>query len=204
MKPDQMPSFIKALQIGTENATFVEIGTWTGDFAEELLKYTKCKKLYCVDPYRHFENDEYPDSMNTLTQGDFDNVFENTKSRLSKYGDRVEFIRDLSVDAAQKFADETVDFAYIDGNHDFAYVDADIKAWFPKIRKGGYLCGDDVYSHTLDNHDSDGNLLKVWCYNNDGSPSSWGKYGTYPACVKNETDLGAKFEFEETQFSCLK
>lgn len=204
MKPDQIPSLLKALQMSSENAVFVEIGTWEGGFADELLKYTKCKKLYCVDPYRHFDNDEYPDSMNTLTQASFDAVFANTKSLLSKYGDRVEFIRDLSTDAAQKFADESVDFAYIDGNHDFAYVDADIKAWFPKIRKGGYLCGDDVYSHKMSDHDSDGNLIKVWGRNRDGSPSSWGKYGTYPACIKNETDLGIKFEFEETQFSCLK
>ena len=141
MKPDQMPALIKALSVGAENATFVEIGTWTGDFSEALLKYTKCKKLYCVDPYRHFENDEYPDSMNTLTQASFDMVFANTKLRLSKCEDRAEFICELSTDAAQKIADESVDFAYIDGNHDFAYVDADIKAWFPKIRKGGYLCG---------------------------------------------------------------
>ena len=89
MKTDQIPSLLKALQMSSENAVFVEIGTWTGDFAEELLKYTKCKKLYCVDPYRHFENDEYPDSMNTLSQTDFDNVFANTKNRLSKYGDRI-------------------------------------------------------------------------------------------------------------------
>ena len=128
MKPDQMPALIKALSVGAENATFVEIGTWTEDFSETLLKYTKCKKLYCVDPYRHFENNEYPDSMNTLTQASFDMVFANTKLRLSKYGYRVEFICELSTDAAQKIADESVDFAYIDGNHDFAYVDADIKA----------------------------------------------------------------------------
>ena len=204
LKQDQIPSLIKALQICTENSIFVEIGTWQGGFAEALLKHTKCKKLYCIDPYRHFENNEYPDSMNNLTQANFDVIFANTQARLSKYGNRVEFIRELSVDAAQKFSDETFDFIYIDGNHDFAYVDADIKAWFPKLKKGGYLCGDDVYSHTLDNHDSNGNLLKVWSYNHDGLPLSWGKYGTYTACIKNETELGIKFEFEETQFSCLK
>jgi len=204
MKPDQMPSLLKAIKMNSENSVFVEIGTWEGGFAEDLLIYTNCKKLYCVDPYRHFDNDEYPDSMNNLTQNDFDNVFEKTKNRLSKYGDRVEFIRELSVDAAKKFADESIDFAYIDGNHDFLYVDADIKAWFPKIKKGGYLCGDDVYSHRLDDHDSEGNLIKVWSRNYNGLPTSWGKYGTYPACIKNENDFGVKFEFEETQFSCLK
>lgn len=204
MKQDQMPSLTKAMTICTENSIFVEIGTWKGDFAEALLKYTRCKKLYCVDPYRHFTNDEYPDAMNDLSQQDFDTVYENVKTRLSKYGDRVEFIRRPSTDAAQLIADNTVDFAYIDGNHDYAYVDADIKAWYPKIKTGGYLCGDDVYSHNLEEHDSENNIVKIWSYNSNGTPSCWGKYGTYPACIKNESDFGVKFEFEETQFSCLK
>lgn len=204
MKQDQMPSLMKALSICTENSVFVEIGTWEGGFAEELLRYTKCKKLYCVDPYRHFDNNEYPDSMNSLAQNQFDAVFANTKNRLSKYGDRVEFIRDLSVDASHKFADNSVDFVYIDGNHEFAYVDADIKTWFPKVKTGGYLCGDDVVSYDMNEHDADGNCTKVWNRNPDGTPKGWGKYGTYPACLKNETDLGIKFTFEGTQFSYLK
>ena len=204
MKPDQMPSLMKAMQICNSESIFIEIGTWEGVFSDTLLKSTNCKKLYCVDPYKHFANNEYPDAINDLTQEQYDNVFLNTNKNLStKYGERVEFIRLESVNASKMFENNSVDFVYIDGNHDYKYVDADIKAWYPKIKSGGYLCGDDIYSQNMQEHDSENNILKVWSKNVNGLPISWGKYGTYPACIHNETVFNTKFLFEETQFSCF-
>jgi len=47
----------------------------------------------------------------------------------------------------------------------------DLKSWFPKVKTGGYLCGDDIGTTNLDEHDEDGNVLRIW-----------GKYGTFKAC----------------------
>ena len=49
--------------------------------------------------------------------------------------------------------------------------------WWPKVRVGGWLTGDDVYSTDLAEHDADGNITKHW------GPNCWGKYGTYKAIV---------------------
>jgi hypothetical protein len=189
MKNDQISSYNIA------NGICVEVGTWQGGFAESLLEKSNVKKLFCVDPYRHFTNNEYPDGMNDLTQQQFDNLFNQVKNKLSsKFENKVEFIREVSVEASKKFEDNSLDFVYIDGNHDYKYVLEDLEVWYPKVKIGGFLCGDDVYSRNLSEHDLDGNVKITW------SPGCWGKYGTYKALV----DFGKPFELNETQFSILK
>jgi hypothetical protein len=41
------------------------------------------------------------------------------------------------------FADNSLDAAYIDGEHTYDAVFNDIRAWLPKVKPGGVLCGDD-------------------------------------------------------------
>jgi predicted O-methyltransferase YrrM len=41
------------------------------------------------------------------------------------------------------FADESIDFVYIDASHEYDDLVADIKAWLPKLNKGGIMAGDD-------------------------------------------------------------
>jgi hypothetical protein len=48
-----------------------------------------------------------------------------------------------SVLAARRFADNSLDFVFLDANHSFTGVSADIVAWWPKIKPGGWLCGHD-------------------------------------------------------------
>lgn len=173
----------------------VEIGTWHGGFSEELLKQPDVTKVYCVDPYKHFENNEYPDGMNDLNQGQFDELYRSVSSRFrSMFGSRVEFIRKISVDAVSQFADESLDFVYIDGNHDYKYVLEDLKVWYPKVKQGGFLCGDDVYSRDLSEHDENGNVKRIW------GATCWGQYGTYKALV----DFGKPFGLNDTQFVIQK
>lgn len=67
---------------------------------------------------------------------------------VEKYADatngRGVVMRGASTDVAQEFADEWLDFVFIDGDHSYEGVDADIKAWAPKIRKGGLIAGHDI------------------------------------------------------------
>lgn len=198
MKADQLPSLEKALAVSSENAVLVEIGTWEGGFSEALIKNVKFKMLYCIDPYRHFDDGSYPDAMNDLTQKQYDEKFVEVSKKLSS--DKVQFLRMTSSEAALLFENNSVDYVYIDGNHEFKFVDEDIKNWFPKIKEGGFMCGDDVYSTKMEDYDKEKNLIKVW----STTPLSWGKYGTFPACIENERRFGIKFLFEGTQFSHRK
>ena len=56
---------------------------------------------------------------------------------------RVQIIKAYSRDAVKKFKNESLDWVYIDTTHYYKAVLADLNNWMPKIKKGGYLCGDD-------------------------------------------------------------
>ena len=59
------------------------------------------------------------------------------------YGDAISLIIADSVTASRLFSDASVDWVHLDARHDYASLDADIQAWLPKVKTGGWLSGDD-------------------------------------------------------------
>ena len=55
----------------------------------------------------------------------------------------VQLLLSDSVAAAQLFPDRSLAWVHIDARHDYDSVSADIAAWEPKVRVGGWLSGDD-------------------------------------------------------------
>ncbi len=51
-----------------------------------------------------------------------------------------------SATAAWLFSDDYFDWVYIDGNHRYEYVGADLLNFYPKVKKGGFITGDDYGS----------------------------------------------------------
>jgi predicted O-methyltransferase YrrM len=48
-----------------------------------------------------------------------------------------------TVSAASLFGDKAFDFVFVDADHTYEGVRADIDAWLPKVRPGGWLMGHD-------------------------------------------------------------
>lgn len=59
------------------------------------------------------------------------------------FGDRIQLVIADSVSAARLFSDASLDWVHLDARHDYASVKADIEAWLPKVKNGGWLSGDD-------------------------------------------------------------
>lgn len=119
----------------------VEVGVLRGEFSKHLLTYWEGKKLYSIDAWRHFE-----EGYNDVNNGDHNFMLDcMAKTFMSVYreGPRSVLIRDLSVEASALFADRSLDFVYLDANHSREAVKADLKAWAPKVKSGGLLCGHD-------------------------------------------------------------
>jgi hypothetical protein len=57
--------------------------------------------------------------------------------------DRIQLVISDSLAAAGLFADESFAWVHIDARHDYHSVVADINAWAPKVKPGGWLSGDD-------------------------------------------------------------
>ena len=56
---------------------------------------------------------------------------------------RVYVVRNLSTAAAMMYPDEHFDWIYIDTLHTAPAVAAELRAWWPKLRPGGLMSGDD-------------------------------------------------------------
>jgi hypothetical protein len=53
-------------------------------------------------------------------------------------------IRAYSLEAARMHEDKSLDFVFIDDDHRFEAVESGIRAWLPKIKKGGVLAGHNI------------------------------------------------------------
>jgi len=122
-----------------------EIGVRGGDYSKILCEAIPGVKMYGIDPYEPHEG--YKDIQRRST---FDSYMEAAYKKLEPFD--YEFMRMYSVDAASKFADESLDFVYIDGDHAYESVVNDISLWSKKVRKGGIISGDDYFKHKGPSH----------------------------------------------------
>ena len=53
------------------------------------------------------------------------------------------FINDYSSNASKRIEDGSLDLVFIDACHEYPSIKEDIELWFPKVRKGGIICGHD-------------------------------------------------------------
>lgn len=114
----------------------VEVGTYKGVFAKSLCEANPKLKLYCVDPYII-----YPTYKEFHDQEMMEVAYKEAQERLKPYN--VTFIRKTSMDALADFKDNSLDFVYIDGNHQLPYAINDLFFWWRKVRIGGIVSGHD-------------------------------------------------------------
>jgi len=113
-----------------------EIGVERGKFGEVLCKSIPFATIYGIDPWR-----AYKGYREHVTQAKLDRFFDETVERMAPYNYKI--IRGFSMDAVKLFDDGSLDFVYIDGNHDFQNVANDIVEWSKKVRPGGIVSGHD-------------------------------------------------------------
>lgn len=114
-----------------------EIGVAAGEYSEILMKANPNLTLFGVDPWEPYKG--YKDFARL---GTFTSLEAQAHERLDKY-EKYHFVKEYSMEAAETFTDEVLDFVYIDANHSEPYVSQDINAWFKKVKKGGIVAGHD-------------------------------------------------------------
>jgi hypothetical protein len=124
--------------------TAVEVGTHRAHFAGIVMENWP-GRLWCVDPWSVPPGYEYQATFLPLVggTGDREDDYREAQSVLSKYGGRVELLRETSAQAVQRFHNNSLDFVYLDGDHSYEAVRDDLAAWWPKVRPGGFLAGHD-------------------------------------------------------------
>lgn len=115
-----------------------EIGVERGLYSKVLLQHNSKLFLYSIDAWTAYHG--YRDHV---TQSKMNQLLEDAKENLHKYQDRNVLVKKFSVDAAKGFEDGSLDFVYLDGNHEYVQVVNDLGAWDPKVRIGGIVAGHD-------------------------------------------------------------
>jgi hypothetical protein len=87
-----------------------------------------CRELVCVDDWR--------EPRHAAGEPEF-------RAWVLARRPNVRLARGRSPGAAAGFPDGSLDLVYIDGSHDEASARADVLAWRPKLRPGGWLAGHD-------------------------------------------------------------
>jgi predicted O-methyltransferase YrrM len=116
-----------------------EIGTRRGRYAKILCDKNPFLKLYCIDPWNDYV-EKYPQARQDL-------IYQEALEALK--GCNVEIIRKTSMDALADIEDRSLDFVFIDGNHEFDYVAPDIVFWSKKVKHGGIVSVHDYYHFHL-------------------------------------------------------
>ena len=133
-----------------------EIGVEHGVYSEVLCKANPQLQLLCVDPWL-----AYPGYRDHTDQEELDDCYRETVDRLSPYN--VSIVKLPSMEAADLVPDGSLDFVYIDGNHELPWVINDMIVWSRKVRSGGIVAGHDYYESIL--RDSRNHVVPaVLCY----------------------------------------
>lgn len=136
--------YYTAVQYFPTNSHFVEIGSWKSRsaafMAVEINNSGKNIRFDCVDTW----------TGSVTEDGHQNDQYVKTGSLYEKFLSNTEAVKHIitpkrgdSVQMAATYQDTSLDFVFIDGDHRYECVKADIKAWLPKMKRGGILAGHD-------------------------------------------------------------
>lgn len=126
--------------LGFKNAA--EIGVYKGKFTAALAKRAPNMKIYAIDAWTSY------DGYNDYCKEDLENEAYWETVRKTHDKPNVKLIKGWSTDVAKNFADNSLDYIFIDANHQYEFVVEDLKAWVPKVKKGGIVMGHDYFKMT--------------------------------------------------------
>ncbi len=174
----------------------VEVGSFKGEFARTILEKWQ-GTLYMVDAW--YELEDYNDMSNIGLNQD---AYLEAMRSINEFRDRAYMLRCLSKQAVDLFPDESLDFVYIDANHEYSYVVEDIKLWYPKVKKGGIVAGHDYLD--IDWYDDEYSEKDKNKYMWGDGQHFIGVFGVNPAvdefCKENNIEFSLTEEFSRTWY----
>jgi predicted O-methyltransferase YrrM len=124
-----------------QDGKFVELGAWLGKSSAYLCDKATFQQITIIDTWKGSPN-ELTTTHKLATEVDIYDLF------LENMGDRkYNVIKGTSKVAAKMFLKESLDVVFIDLTHTYEAVKEDIKLWLPKVKKGGFIAGDDYHEH---------------------------------------------------------
>lgn len=121
-----------------KDITVVEVGCWIGTVSVLLRKLIEEYNgiLFSIDTFKGSEN-------SNLVSPEYINIEKIFRKNIEKASTNIHLIKGYSKEVSKRFKSNSIDFVFIDADHRYRFVKEDIKAWLPKVKKGGIICGHD-------------------------------------------------------------
>lgn len=135
-----------AVRNAREGGTLVEVGTFLGRslafLAVEAHNADKGLSVFCVD---HWKGSSAEPLYKGIMEEHGGDLYPAWRVSMKIHGllTLVIPLKMPSLEAAEHFEDESLDFVFLDAGHDYQSISADIDAWLPKVIPGGTLAGHD-------------------------------------------------------------
>lgn len=110
----------------------VEIGVYAGDISRLLADTSSLEHLWIIDPWIW---------AGKFTQKHMDSIAHKVQ-KWANSSSKITVFRMTSLEAVEKFDDGSIDFIHIDQRHGYRTIKDDIRAWWPKLKIGGMISGD--------------------------------------------------------------
>lgn len=134
------------LQTLPKGGNCIEIGVWRGEFTRMLLDELEPERLTLIDPWMNFDERKHAFDGSTNTDT-FERIFLEVKQKFQQEitAGQVAIKRALSSVALSEIEEDSLDFAYLDGDHSYDGVMADLEGVFPLMKVGGVIMMDDYH-----------------------------------------------------------
>ena len=131
-----------------EDSIIGEIGVWKGEFSQKILDYAKPKFFFLVDSWIFDEKVRgcapQVQGQEPINQEFFDDAYNETSLKFADCKNVVIY-KNNSIEASKFFDNNYFDYIYIDAEHSYKAVKQDLDIWYPKLKKNGYIFGDDYH-----------------------------------------------------------
>lgn len=126
-----------------KNAIGLELGIFRGDLAKNVIRELTPKMYYMIDPWKHhpgWKKKKYKGKY--IVDQDFvEWMFQDICKEFDKPNVRI--YRGFSYELVNEFEDEYFDFIYVDASHKYKDLLRDLTLYYPKLKDGGLMSGDD-------------------------------------------------------------
>ncbi|RED47739.1 methyltransferase family protein [Aestuariispira insulae] len=136
-----------------KNAHIAEVGVNMADLSRKILDQCAPAKLHLIDPWElSGADDDY--AANIGHEARTENAEERYEHVVKTVGPEMEagvvkIHRAYSHDAIDNFEDESLDWVYIDANHQYEYVKKDLEMFLPKLKPDGLILGHDYANNEM-------------------------------------------------------
>jgi hypothetical protein len=157
-----------------DNANIVELGCYLGKSTYYLIQKLKERKIkFNLDVVDVFENNLNTDNRSKY-KDNFLDIFKNNMGSDLSYIKNIH--KNYTSNAANLYEDNSLDFIYVDASHKEDDVLNDILLWFPKLKSGGIMAGDDWQKVGVRNAVVKVILNSDQCFDCHPYSQQWSKY----------------------------